>query len=418
MKRLLIFLLAAALLFCSACALRPPSTTEPTLTSPATEPASTTPEVTAAPQAPREVRAVWLSFYELTLPGGGLPRQAFERKYTAMFDTMADFGINTLFVHVRPFCDALYPSELYPWSEILTGRQGQNPGYDPLAILCDLAAPRGLALHAWINPFRATRDDDLTKLAPGHPALAHIRAKDGWVRQAENQGQYFWNPSLPETHGLICEGVRELLRRYPLAGIHIDDYFYPTTDEAFDRAQYEDYRAGGGGLTLGDWRREAVSQFVSGLYRTVKRENPQAIVSVSPMADIEKNYNVQYADVARWLREPGYADWMIPQLYFGFENGSLPFKKTADAWDKLPRQVGCGLIAGLAAYKTGQEDAWAGVGKAEWQTHGDVLARELEYARGLGGYGGFALYSYRGLFGEALSDVAALERKNLQKLLD
>jgi len=380
------------------------------------KPVSTAPELNRPPQEPKEIRAVWLSFYELTLPEGGLARRAFERKYAAMFDTLAAFGINTLFVHVRPFCDAIYPSELYPWSEILTGRQGEDPGYDPLAILCDLASARGLALHAWINPFRATRDDDLTKLAANHPALAHMQAGDGWVRFSEHR--YYWNPSLPETHGLICEGVRELLRRYPLAGIHIDDYFYPTADKAFDSAQYKAYLAGGGALSLEDWRREAVSQFVAALYRTVKRENPQAAVSVSPMADIEKNYGAQYADVACWLREPGYADWMIPQLYFGFENSSLPFKETADAWDKLPRHAGCKLVVGLAAYKAGQEDAWAGAGKAEWQTRGDILARQLAYARGLEGCDGFALYSYRGLFDDALSDIAALERKNLQNLLD
>jgi len=413
MKRFLTALLLAALLLpCCGCGSALPLE-EPFSALP---PASTAQQPGVTPvQEFEEIRAVWLSFYELTLPEGGLTRQAFTNQYAAMFDKAQAFGLNTLFVHVRPFSDAIYPSELYPWSDILTGRQGQDPGYDPLGILCELARQRNLRLHAWINPFRVTRHGkDLSSLAQGHPGRAH--ADDGWVVQADSQ--YFWNPSVPETHGLIYDGVRELLRRYPLAGIHIDDYFYPTTDEAFDRAQYEAYRAGGGALLLDDWRREAVSQFVAGLWRAVKRENLQAVLSVSPLADVKKNYDVQYADVARWLREPGYADWMIPQLYFGFENSALPFQETAREWDALPRHEGCKLVAGLAAYKTGQEDAYAGAGKTEWQTHDDILARELKTFRALESCGGFALYSFWGIFGDSLSNVAVAERNNLQKLLN
>jgi len=318
-----------------------------------------------------------------------------------------------VFVHVRPFSDAIYPSEIFPWSDILTGTQGKNPGYDPLGILCELARQRGLRLHAWINPFRVTRmDKDLSSLAAGHPALAH--GDDGWVREAG--GQYFWNPAVPEAHSLIYDGARELLRRYTLAGIHIDDYFYPTTAPSFDKAQYEGYLADGGVLGLHDWRREMISQFVAGLYRTVKQENPAAVLSVSPVADMEKNANLHYADVPRWLREPGYADWIIPQIYFGFENSALPFEATAKAWAALPRHEGCLVLPGLAAYKAGLEDAFAGAGKDEWKNNKDIIAREVAFSRSLG-WEGFALFSYRGLFGDSLSSIAASERDNLQKLL-
>jgi len=396
MKRIAILLLALSLL--AACAHSPAL--------PQTEP---------SPQA--EIRAVWLSYFDLTLPAGGIPEQAYREKYAALFGQFAAFGLNTLFVHVRPFTDAIYPSKLYPWSEILTGAQGQGPGYDPLGILCELAGQNGLALHAWLNPFRVTPDHrDLSKLAGNNPALAHIQADDGWVREAS--GRYYWNPAVPETHALVYDGVRELLENYPLAGIHIDDYFYPTTEASFDRAQYEAYQSLGGALPLDEWRRELVSQFVAGLYRTVKKSKPRAVLSVSPTANIAANYGEYYADTARWMREPGFADWMVPQIYFGFEHAKLPFEATARAWAGLPRHGGLRLVPGLAAYKTGQDDAFAGpAGRGEWLAHDDILARQARLSRKLKGCDGFAVYSSTGLFGPNLTEIARKEKNNLQNLI-
>jgi len=392
----------------SACTLSP---TPP----PTTEPPTTAPELLPEPA---EIRAVWLSYFDLTLPAGGIQEQAYREKYAALFAEFAAFGLNTLFVHVRPFTDATYPSAIYPWSEILTGAQGQDPGYDPLAILCGLAEANGLALHAWLNPFRITPDHrDLSKLDKSNPALAHIEAGDGHVCRVD--GRYYWNPAVLENHALIYDGVRELLENYPLAGIHIDDYFYPTTDASFDAAQYETYRSQGGVLPLDEWRRELVSQFVAGLYRAVHRAKPGAVLSVSPSADLERNFSQCYADAARWMREPGFADWMVPQVYFGFQHAQLPFEATARAWAALPQHGGLRLLFGLAAYKTGQDDKYAGeTGRGEWLSHDEILARQVALIRGLPGCGGFAVYSCTGLFGPALTDIAQKEKQNLHKMLN
>ena len=375
---------------------------------PAAPPAPTTQEEPSsespAPvQSPKEIRAVWISFYELMLPKG-MTRKAFTEKYDALFQQCEELGLNTIFIHARPFTDAIYPSEYYPWSEILTGKQGQNPGYDPLKILCGLAEKHGLAPHAWINPFRAARTDDITRLSAQNPALKHLNLNDRWVLRAA--GQYFWNPAVKKTHALIYDGVRELLRNYDLAGVHIDDYFYPVTDAAFDKAEYEAYQKNGGALSQGDWRRDHINVFVRGLYNAVKSTNPYAVFSISPAADIEKNYNGLYADAALWARDPGYCDWMIPQIYYGFENETMPFEQTAGAWAGLAYHETCQLIFGLAAYKTGQEDEFAGSGKLEWTMHDDVLARQIKLTRGLPRYGGFALYS--------ITNIASEERYNLQ----
>ena len=409
MKKIFFLLLIITLLAgCTPSPAPPANTATPTIST------------TTAPQAclgPAEIKALWLSYFDLMLSDGGISEEKYRGIYGVLFDEVAQCGFNTLFVHVRPFTDAIYPSAIYPWSEILTGAQGKGPGYDPLQILCELAGTRGLQIHAWLNPFRITPDHrDLSKLAKNNPALPHIEADDGWVRQAN--GRYYWNPARPETHALVYDGVRELLENYPLAGIHIDDYFYPTTDPAFDAVQYDAYCRQGGALPLDDWRRELVSQFVAGLYRAVKRTKPDAILSVSPTANLAKNHDEYYADAARWMREPGFADWMVPQLYYGFQHAKLPFEATARAWADLPKHGGLRLVFGLAAYKAGQDDELAGeAARGEWQSHSDILARQTVFARGLEGTGGVALYSCAGLFGPGLTEIAQKEKANLQKLL-
>ena len=407
--RTIMTIAAFVLVLCAAAAMfalvqtKPEPTVPPAPTTQKSTSAESPPPVQSSEQSSEEIRAVWMSFYELTLPNG-MTCNTFTEQYDALFQQCEELNLNTIFIHVRPFTDAIYPSEYYPWSEILTGKQGQNPGYDPLAILCDLAEKHGLAPHAWINPFRAARTDDITRLSAQNPALKHLNPGDGWVKKAA--GQYVWNPAIRETHALIYDGVRELLRKYDLAGVHIDDYFYPTTDAAFDKAEYEAYQKNGGTRSQGDWRRDHINAFVRGLYSAVKQADPAAIFSISPAADIEKNYNSLYADAALWAREPGYCDWMIPQIYYGFENETMPFEETANDWASLVYHEKCKLIFGLAAYKTGQEDEFAGSGKQEWTQHNDILARQIKAARRLSRCSGFALYS--------ITNIASEEQKNLQ----
>jgi uncharacterized lipoprotein YddW (UPF0748 family) len=356
-----------------------------------------------------ELRGVWLSYVELT-QAAGTGRRQFRARYDKLFAQMESFGLNAVFVQVRPFSDALYPSGLFPWSAILTGKQGEDPGYDPLGLLLALAKDHGLALHAWLNPFRIATRADWGRLSEDHPARKH--KTDGWVRGAE--GGLYWNPALPEVHALIYAGLRELLKDYKVAGVHIDDYFYPTADAGFDAAQFGAYRKQGGGLALEDWRRELVSQFVAGFYREAKNARPDVIVSVSPGGNPDRNRALLFADTERWLAEPGFADWIIPQLYFGFSHEKLPFEATARHWAELPRDKTVRLLAGLAAYKAGTEDTFAGDGAAEWQTGGDILARQLALCRSLPGYDGFALYS-AGMFETTVSKIVNSERENLQQ---
>jgi uncharacterized lipoprotein YddW (UPF0748 family) len=353
-----------------------------------------------------EIRAVWLSYLELTQKSG-VRKAAFTQRYKALFAQMQDVGVKTVFVQVRPFSDALYESDLLPWSAVLGGVQGVDPGYDPLKILIALGKSYGLAIHAWINPFRIGENGK--KMAAGNPALAHVNAKDSWV--AQSGGTWYWNPGSKDVHAMLFTQMRELLENYDLSGLHIDDYFYPTTQPDFDAALYAQFKKSGT-LTLEEWRRENVNTFVRGLYKTVKEVNPELIFSVSPSGNLEKNKDEMYADCALWAAEAGYCDWLLPQLYFGFDHETMPFAQVAAAWGKLKKHDGLKLAAGLPAYKAGQGDTFAGNGRYEWQLCGDVLARQLTEILLNKNYGGFALYSCGSFFADSLSATAQKEKEN------
>ncbi len=376
---------------------------------------------TTAPQQqermPEEIRAVWIYYNELSMQDvNGGTKEEFTNKAEEMTENIRAAGLNTVILQVRPFCDAFYPSALFPWSAYLTGTQGQGVDYDPLEIFLACAKEKGLSVQAWFNPYRVLLSTDWDKLADTNPAKQWYLAGKTENLLLTDTGIYL-NPASKEAQALILDGVRELLTKYDLDAVHIDDYFYPTTDESVDSELYAAYTAAGGKLSLSDWRRENVNTFLSGLYAAVKATDPSVHVVVSPGGDLARNYETLYADVARWAREPGFVDVLMPQLYYGFENESLPFSDTAAKWAALELADGVQLCFGLAAYKCGKEDAYAGTGKAEWQQSTDILSRQLALCRGLSHYGGFAIYSYSSIFSENSTENAKKEWQNLKNML-
>lgn len=369
-------------------------------TPPATEKLSTveTKDVEKSDKAENdEMRGVWVSFYELSMKDkNGGNEQEFTKKAVEMTETIQKKGLNTVFLHVRPFSDAFYESKIFPWSAYLTGEQGKAPGYDPLKIFITEAHKRNLKCHAWINPYRVSYDKNFGKLSADNPARRfredEDKNNDSWVFTDDN-GIYY-NPTVPEVQKLILDGVREIVKNYDVDGIHLDDYFYPSPDESSDRAQYEVYINSGGKKNLSEWRREQVNTFISGLYSAVKAIKPEALVGISPAADIEKNENNLYADVRRWGSQRGYVDYLLPQVYFGFENQTRPFMKSVKEWSELVTCPDVKLYYGLAAYKQGERDEYAGSGAEEWIKNGDVIERQIEEIRKIPNCGGYSLYSY------------------------
>lgn len=364
-----------------------------------------------------ELRAVWVNYNELSMKSlGGGTEEDFKNKAEEMCRNIRAWGMNTVILHVRPFCDAFYPSEHFPWSVYLTGTQGQAVGYDPVGIFLSCAKAQNLSVQAWINPYRVLLSAEWADLSANNPAKQWYEAGKFENLLLTDSGIYL-NPASLEAQTLIINGVRELLQKYSFDAVHMDDYFYPTTDPSVDAPSYEAYLAAGGRLSQDDWRRENVSMFVSALYTAIKAQNPQTQLVISPGGDIRKNHDNLYADVERWAREPGFLDVLIPQLYYGFENGTKPFAQTAAEWANLQFSENVTLCFGLAAYKCGKEDVHAGTGSLEWTQQSDILARQLELCRTLPHYGGFALYTYSSIYMADSDENMKKEWKNFRNVL-
>lgn len=345
----------------------------------------------AAKPSGEEYRAVWISYLEWQSADFS-SEDAFRAQMGSWFDQYAAMGLNTVLAQVRPFGDALYPSAIFPWSSVCTGTQGLDPGFDPLAVLVEEAHARGLRLEAWLNPYRLALNDTVPgafsadNLATVHPE---------WVKQAAG-GQYL-DPSRQDVRDCIAAGVQEILDGYAVDGIHLDDYFYPTTDEAFDAAEYA---AAGTDLSLEDWRRENVNALVRQLYQLVHtggRTAGAVPLGISPQGNNDNNYAQQYSDAALWLSTPGYIDYAMPQVYwgYGYTTGSgstrFAFENITAEWLALPRAEGVALYFGLGAYRIGDGDGGNyDHAQDQWQT-GRNLADMVTTLRGAGA-DGFGLY--------------------------
>lgn len=368
------------------------TTTKPTATKPTTTKATATQPAASA----NEIRAIWISCYDYT-SAAGKTREQYKSITDTMFRNIRDMGLNTAFVHLRAFSDAFYKSDIYPYSSYIAGKEGASLAFDPFEVLLESAKTYGISVHGWINPFRVSTKKDTSLLSASNPAKKILDAgnADGQICILSN-GIYY-NPSHTANHKLIIDGVREIIGKYDIDGIHIDDYFYPSTSAEVDKIQYNQYKANGGKLSLSEWRISCVNAFVSALYSAVKTADPALTVSISPAGSFEKNYNEYYADFRLWLSAEGYADLIIPQIYFGFEHETLGFEKLLKQWGTQKRNSKVKLVCGIAAYKCALKDSYAGAGTAEWQKNSDILARQLKCIRSNGNYCGFAVFSYQDL---------------------
>ena len=373
------------------------------------------PQDNTAPTVTGEVKAMWISYLEYQSMLTGKSEKEFKNSIKAMFTNLANDGFNTVYVHARSHSDAYYNSDIFPWSVYCTRTEGQNPGFDPLKIMVKEAHAAGLKIEAWINPYRISGKTDTNKISKGNPAYKWLDTDK--VVVVEKTG-IFYNPADEDVIDLVVRGVEEIVRNYGVDGIHFDDYFYPTTEESFDSSYYKSYKSAGGRLSLAAWRRQNVNELISRVYSAVKSINPDCVFGVSPTGNTNSNYSALYCDVYTWVTSAGYVDYICPQLYYGFNHKSLPYLTVLDEFDGMITKSGVKLIIGLAAYKAGAEDTYAGsTGKLEWTQSSDILSREVTAARRAKNYGGFALYRYDSLYNPAKS-VAEIVGKEKQNLLD
>ena len=339
----------------------------------------------------KEIRCVWLSVYDMGVLQG-LSEGGFRKKAENIFKDIHSKGFNHVFVQVRPYSDAFYESEIFPWSKYCSGVQGKSPGYDVLGIFVDLAHKYSLEIHAWINPYRVTSNvAEMEKLSDNNPAKIMYQDTPSDIYFASNG--IFYNPASERVRKLILDGIREILEKYDVDGIHIDDFFYPATDEEIDKKEYDEYKRNSGEKSLDEFRRNQVNAFVTGMYSLVKNKDESIIVSISPSADIEKNLTTLYADVKEWSGGNGFCDWIIPQIYYGFYNETMPFERILEEWQSIVTNKNIKLIIGLGFYKAGQADFYAGTGRNEWTDRDNILSSQLRLLRERN-CDGFSVFSY------------------------
>lgn len=335
------------------------------------------------------VNGVWISYIELYSLLTGKSELDFQTSIAAAYDKCVDLGINTVYVHVRSHGDAFYPSELYPWSKYASGYIGNYPGFDPLKIMVDEAHKRNISFHAWINPLRCMSSAEMSQVSEKFKIGEWYRHNKGsYIVEVDHN--YYLNPAYENVINLVAGGAAEIVSKYNVDGIHIDDYFYPTTDAYFDSTAF----ATSGYSSLSDYRLDNCSKLVKSIYDSVKAVNQTALFGISAQGSVYNNYNAMYADVRKWCATFGYADYMAPQIYYGFENALTPFDDCLDEWLEMTSGTGIKVIPGLAVYKVGESDYWAGVGANEWLENPNIIAEQIAYAKSKSRYGGFVYYSY------------------------
>ena len=351
---------------------------------------------------PADVRAVWISQFDLSpmcmASGIPRPREDFESRAVLMVSKLKMIGVNTVFIQTRPNADALYPSALFPPSSYIVGINGIHPEYDPFDILVEACKQAELSVHAWINPLRAMRIDDPRAQNTAYPVGAWIAANKPYVSAVGDC--YYLNPAYAEVRTLVVAGAQEILKTYDVDGIHIDDYFYPTTDPSFDAAAYQEYQTNGGAHALADFRRAQSETLVRALSEATRAEG--RLFGISPGGNVRRNVEELYADVEAWCMQ-GLLDYLCPQVYFGMEHETQPFAEVCRTFDAWTSAANIPLIVGMTLEKAanasvGGEDPYAGTGKREWIDNRDVLARCLQATGELPSCRGVALFSYRLLF--------------------
>lgn len=336
-----------------------------------------------------EMRAVYFSYLELEKYIKNKTEEESKKNIIKVLDNLKDNKFNTIIVHVRPFSDAIYKSDIFPFSETVKVN-GQNPSYDILKYIITQAHKRNIAVHAWINPYRISTDTNTDRLS----SLAQTFYKNKDAKVVNGKGIYY-DPSSDNTNKLILSGIKELLNNYEIDGIHFDDYFYPSKD--IDLDNYKKYIDNGGNLSLEDFRYDIILNLIKDVYWTIKSINPNVLFGISPEGNINNNYDNHFLDVKKILSEKGYIDYIMPQIYFGFNNSNRPFIRTLNEWTSFIKND-IKLIPALAFYKSGEYDKYAGSGDNEWISNDNIISRQIEESKPTNYYGGFSIFRYDSIF--------------------
>ncbi|GAB3443011.1 glycoside hydrolase family 10 protein [Actinophytocola sediminis] len=315
------------------------------------------------PRTPKQqLRAEWIaSVANIDWPSRtGLTAAQQRAELVGWYDEAVELGLNAVVVQVRPTADAFWPSPFEPWSHWLSGAQGTDPGYDPLAFAVAEAHKRNLEFHAWFNPYRVSMGTDVNALVPTHPARVHPE----WV--IPYGGKLYYNPGIPAVREFTIDAIMDAVRRYDVDAVHFDDYFYPYPVAGQTFADADTYAEYGGAFdTIADWRRDNVDRLIAELSAEIRAVKPHVQFGVSPFA-IWRNastdptgsptqggvqtYDDLYADTRKWVREE-WIDYIVPQVYWNIGFTVADYAKLVPWWSDVVAGTDVALYVGQANYK-------------------------------------------------------------------
>ncbi|WP_230199097.1 glycoside hydrolase family 10 protein [Risungbinella massiliensis] len=317
----------------------------------------------------RQLRAMWIAtVVNIDWPSKtGLTKEEQQKEFLHNLDTAKLMNMNAVIVQISPTADAFYKSNIYPWSKYLSGTQGVDPGYDPLAFMIEEAHKRNLEFHAWLNPYRISMDTNLNGLVDNHPAKQHPE----WVESYG--GKLYFNPGIPAVRQHIQNVVKEVTAKYDVDAIHFDDYFYPYPVSGQDFPDADTFAQYGSGFTnKGDWRRNNVNLLVQEVAQAVKSTKPYVKFGISPFG-IWKNkttdpsgsdtagsqsYYTIYADSRKWVKEE-WIDYITPQIYWNIGLEVAAYDKLVPWWSEQVKGTKVQLYIGHASYKiAANNEAW------------------------------------------------------------
>ena len=370
-----------------------------------------------------EYKAFWFSYYDYTAYRAKYKKRnatTFKKYFTQAVKKGKSLGMNCIIVHVRPFGDAMYKSKYFPWSKCISGKQGKNPGYDPLKIMTQVAHANGMKIEAWINPYRvASGSTNYKKLSTKNPARKWHNKKKTSRNVLAYKGSLYYNPAKAQVRNLIVNGVKEIVENYDVDGIHMDDYFYPAfsssnVNSAFDAKEYRASTMAKGKQNIVSFRREQVNMLVKAIHSAVKSIDPSVTFGISPAGNIDNltsRYSY-YVDINKWLNSSDYVDYICPQIYWGFKHPYAKFDRVTNRWMNAAKSKKVKVYIGIAVYRAGHNIGAGSAERREWRSDANILKKQVQYARKKG-CDGFAFFDYQDL----KSKKSAKAVKQLKKVL-
>lgn len=333
-----------------------------------------------------ETKGVFISYIDYSKLKGKNEKEQ-KQIINNMIEKTTSLGLNTIILQVRPFADAIYESKVFPASEIVTENKKLN--FDILKYFINKSKEKNIKIYAWVNPYRISND---------------INKNSSFIEKYKDiiciENGIYLNPSKEESLKLILKGIEEIAKNYDINAIIYDDYFYP--DISCDKKNTEDIKT---------FRINIINNLLKETNKIIKKTNKNILFGISPSGNIENNLNNEYLDLEEVIKNK-YIDFVIPQLYYGFDNQNKPFVKTLKVWNNY----NINMYIALSLYKSGTIDKFAGTGSNEWIENDNILKRQIITSRNFSNYKGFFIFRYSYLEENNNSNLKN-EINNIEKII-